>query len=140
MPRTTKHVERDYPVNKGYACRCEQCESERGSEVQLYRLDKWCPGCGHGYIHTGDGGVCAKCGHSGGWLDSKPTLPFMPKAEPVDRVLVESRAVVARVLEVYNPEYVQHVCETDYFSLLATVKRLERALGEIDAIKVQEAR
>lgn len=134
-----KRVEQVYAVTKGYACRCEQCDSERMGDVQLYVLGKWCPGCGHGYILTGDGGGCSKCGHSGGWLDSKPVLPFMPKAESIDRVLAESRAVVARVLEVYNPEYVARVCETDHFSLLATVKRLERALGEVAEIKVQEA-
>lgn len=134
-----KRTEQIYPVTKGYACRCEQCESERGGKVDLFALGKWCPGCSHGYIHTGDGGMCSKCGHSGGWLESKPTLPFMPKAEAIDRVVAESRAIVARVLEVYNPEYVQRVCETDYFSLLATVKRLEMALGEIAVVKAQEA-
>ena len=111
---------RTYAVKQGYACRCEQCEGEREGVDLLFSAQKWCPGCGHGYLHVGsdlEGGGCSKCGQWGGWLSSKPVLPFMPKVDAIDRVLAESRAVVARLLEVYNPEYVKRVCETDYFSL-----------------------
>lgn len=143
MSRQRKRGERTYEVIQGYACRCDACESERRGESQLYRLDHWCAGCGHGYACgppvRGEGG-CYRCGQHGAWLDKKPVLPFMPKAEAIDRVLLESRGVVDRLLEVYRPEYVQQVCESDPFSLIARAKRLESALAQVDRVKVQEVR
>lgn len=130
-----------FPVDKGYACRCENCEIERAGRRPLIGADEWCPGCGHGYLRSGLSasiGECGRCGHSGSWLQSKPVLAFMPTAESIDRALLEARAIVAHVLEAYNPEYVKRVSESDYFGLLATVKRLERALGEVPTVKVQE--
>lgn len=127
-----------YAVRQGYACRCEQCEHERShGVVAQFKGEKFCPGCGHGFIDLRqpdreDTSQCTFCGQTGHWLEAKPVLPFMPKHEAIDAVIGEARAIVARVLEVYRPEYVQKVVETDHFSLLATVKRLERSLGELD--------
>jgi hypothetical protein len=135
MARKKSVDTRRYPVRQGYACRCESCEHERaGTYGTLYKLEHWCAGCAHGYLMVGDErSSCSRCGAVGQWLGAKPTLPFAPKPEAVDRVIDESCAIVACVLATYRPEHIQTACETDYFGLIATTKRLEKALADVAA-------
>lgn len=56
----------------------------------------------------------------------------MPKPEAVDRVLSEARVVVARVRDMFAPEWRAQQQQVDYFGLIATSERLELALSDID--------
>lgn len=137
MTKRSKDVQA-FPIRQGYACRCDNCESDRAGEshADLIRAEKFCAGCGHGYLSIGTAesqktSSCMKCGAVGQWLPSKPVLPFMPKPEAIDRALAEARVVVARLNDMYSPAWISRQVQLDYFGLISTAKRLEEALSDI---------
>jgi hypothetical protein len=79
-------------LKPGTLCPCDNCVSERAGRETVYRSEKFCRGCGHGYIRVGQAdnhGGCQKCGLFGQFSDTKPAaselVRLTPKQERANR-------------------------------------------------------
>lgn len=60
-------------------------------------------------------------------------LAFAPDPSAVDRALEDAAVLVARISEMYRPEYIEKASAFDAFGLFSTAKRLEARLEAVKA-------